>query len=66
MNTRKIEVGTKFLYGGLHTIEHIDDFNVLHSYAYTNAKGEEVEVHGAFMYRSVFDKLVAMNVINIL
>lgn len=65
----KIEVGTQFICGGgsgVHTIEAIDDYHVTHSYTYLNAKGEEVEVHDAFMYRSVFDKLVAMNVINIL
>lgn len=66
MNTKDIKVGTKFFYDTTHTINAIDDFSVYHSYTYTDAKGKKVEVRDGFMYRSVFDKLVAMNVINIL
>lgn len=66
MSTKEIKVGTKFFYGGTHTINAIDNFGVYHSYTYTNAKGDEVEVRDGFMYRSVFDKLVATNVIIIL
>lgn len=63
---KKIEAGTKFFYGELHTIEQINESFVVHSYEYINAKGETCRVEDGTMYRSVFDKLVTDGVINIM
>ena len=66
MNTKRIDVGTRFYYGELHTIKEIDEKRVIHSYTYTDSKGKKIRVRDGFMYRSVFDKLVANNVIIII
>ena len=63
MKTKRIKAGMRFIDSNCitHTIVEVDAEKVIHSY-----KDGKREIKDGFMYRSVFDKLVANQIIWIL